>query len=68
MVSSIKTLHADGGFSRYYHGLGPALFQGPIGECSSVPFYQSGQLTKGDLPSSLRRHSRQRWNSRSPRI
>ncbi|ORY74500.1 mitochondrial carrier domain-containing protein [Leucosporidium creatinivorum] len=30
MVGSIKTLYAEGGFGRYYAGLGPALFQGPI--------------------------------------
>lgn len=30
MVSSIKTLWADRGFARFYDGLGPALFQGPI--------------------------------------
>jgi hypothetical protein len=25
-----KTLYSDGGYGRYYQGLGPALFQGPI--------------------------------------
>jgi hypothetical protein len=31
MVGAIKTLFAEGGMGRYYAGLGPALFQGPIG-------------------------------------
>jgi len=30
MVGSIKTLFADRGLARFYDGLGPALFQGPI--------------------------------------
>ena len=30
MVTAAKTLYADGGFGRYYAGLLPALFQGPI--------------------------------------
>lgn len=29
-VIAVKTLYADGGFPRYYSGLLPALFQGPI--------------------------------------
>ncbi|KAF7986694.1 hypothetical protein HWV62_20212 [Athelia sp. TMB] len=29
-VTAAKTLYADGGFGRYYAGLLPALFQGPI--------------------------------------
>ena len=29
-TEAIHTLHADGGFSRYYQGLGAALVQGPV--------------------------------------
>lgn len=31
MIGSIKLLFNEGGYGRYYAGLGPALFQGPIG-------------------------------------
>lgn len=36
LTSSIHKLYADGGLGRYYAGLGPALFQGPIGACRAL--------------------------------
>lgn len=45
MVGAIKTLFAEGGFGRYYAGLGPALFQGPIGE--RLPHAQSTEAHLG---------------------
>lgn len=44
MLGAIKILFAEGGFGRYYAGLGPALFQGPIGELSTL-FGKMQQLT-----------------------
>lgn len=32
MVMAAKKLYAEGGMARYYAGIGPALFQGPIGK------------------------------------
>lgn len=29
-MSAIRTLYADGGVRRFYRGIGPALFQGPL--------------------------------------
>lgn len=35
-TEAIKFLYADGGYARYYAGLGAALFQGPISRCARL--------------------------------
>lgn len=34
LIGCIKLLYGEGGYGRFYAGIGPALFQGPIGKYS----------------------------------
>ncbi|KAI8620773.1 mitochondrial carrier [Chytriomyces sp. MP71] len=58
--TSVTTLYKDGGFVRYYRGLGPALIQGPLsrfGDTASnagaLALLESSNLTK-DLPMGVK--------------
>ncbi|KAJ3073390.1 hypothetical protein HDU98_001681, partial [Podochytrium sp. JEL0797] len=59
-TAAIKFLYKDGGFRRYYRGLGPALIQGPLsrfGDTASnagaLALLQSSDLTR-DLPMGVK--------------
>lgn len=43
-MQALKTLYADGGVRRFYRGIGPALFQGPLSRFGDTAA-NSGMLT-----------------------
>lgn len=43
-ATAIRTLYADGGIRRFYRGIGPALFQGPLSRFGDTAA-NSGMLT-----------------------
>lgn len=43
-VTAVRTLYADGGIRRFYRGIGPALFQGPLSRFGDTAA-NSGVLT-----------------------
>lgn len=68
-LAAYTFLKNDGGFTRFYKGLGPALIQGPLGQLIFEDRLSNcDELTTLLRCSSFRRHSRQCRHPRPPSI